>query len=238
MNRDERKVLGYVAFTFAVVAIGYYGYKFITAEMPKYEQENPIMAALIPSVMLFMGSGLIGVSVFARVFKKKKKVKAPKYSETRMIWVNNADEMKRKIDYVGDAQLAIIGMEFTISKNSRAVVFANSGGDASLYFQVSNQHGVGSYTGGIYHNNISEAAKNMILAAAKEVPHMQPAIGFPLVRDEHIRFLAITRKGSFSEEIEARQMENPKSPWYNTYAIGHEIIAGFRELEKQGASNG
>ena len=98
-----------------------------------------------------------------------------------------------------------------------ATIVAFISGDASFYTSTG-----GGVIGGISHENVRNAARNFVAAAAKYLDKMAPTAAYPLPEPGRVRFYVLTPKSIFTyEAVEIDLRKNALTP---LYAAGHKVL--------------
>ena len=236
----NKKYLPHVLLTGGFIIAGLLAYNLLAGKMDEMQENNPVAFAIVPSIAIIIGCKILFLA--AARSRRKKKVKVASYNESRQLWMNIVENDKASFVHEADDTVLFTAMEFSMSLDkktpTRAVVFAGKDGDASFYFESYNNNGAGGFIGGMAHENIAEPAKLMVAVASYNIRLMQRSSNFPFASNGKVSFLAVTKNAKYSAQVPDEGMENGDNPWHKIFLAGHEIIAGFRKIDQEGAQNG
>jgi hypothetical protein len=109
--------------------------------------------------------------------------------------------------------------------------FAN--GDASLYYQSG-----GGMTGGISHESVRKAARELIALAQKALPGMTRTSSHPLPGPGKVRFYALTPRGILTTETDREALAQPRNPLAPLFYSGQEVVSQMRQVQEQRRAEG
>ena len=107
--------------------------------------------------------------------------------------------------------------------------FAN--GDAGVYYQSG-----GGMVGGIAHENVRKAAKELVALSRKALPRMSRAAAHPLPSPGMVRFYALTPRGTFTVETDREALGESPNELSALFSSGQEVVAQMRQVQAQRAS--
>lgn len=104
--------------------------------------------------------------------------------------------------------------------------FAN--GEANLYYRTG-----GGMVGGIAHENVRNAAKELIALAQKALPAMTRTRDYPLPGPESVRFYALTPRGVLTTETERALLADPGNELSAVFYSGQEVVSQMRQVQTE-----
>lgn len=107
--------------------------------------------------------------------------------------------------------------------------FAN--GDAGVYYQSG-----GGMIGGIAHENVRKAAKELVAQSRKALPRMSRAAAHPLPSSGTVRFYVLTPRGTFTAETDREALGASPNELSALFSSGQEVVAQMRQVQAQRAS--
>jgi hypothetical protein len=118
-------------------------------------------------------------------------------------------------------------MEMGISDSAVMLAcFAN--GDAGVYYQAG-----GGMKGGLAHESVRKAAKDLIALAEKALPKMARFTGQPTPGAGKVRFYVLTPRGLVSAETDREALAGPGNPLAPLFYSGQEVVSQMREVQEQ-----
>jgi hypothetical protein len=106
-----------------------------------------------------------------------------------------------------------------------------SDGDASLYYKTG-----GGMTGGISHESVRNAAKELVGLARKPLSKMTRTTDYPLPGPDKVRFYALTPQGIFTTETSRQALASPQNELARLFASGQEVVAQMRQVQEDKAA--
>ncbi|MES1244529.1 MAG: hypothetical protein ABUT39_23185 [Acidobacteriota bacterium] len=118
-------------------------------------------------------------------------------------------------------------MEMGISDSAVMLAcFAN--GDAGVYCQTG-----GGMKGGLAHESVRKAAKELIAQAEKALPKMARYTGQPTPAAGRVRFYVLTGRGLGTSETDREALADPGNPLGPLFYSGQEVVSQMREVQEQ-----
>jgi hypothetical protein len=118
-------------------------------------------------------------------------------------------------------------MEMGISDSAVMLAcFAN--GDAGVYYQTG-----GGMKGGLAHESVRKAAKDLIALAEKALPKMARFTGQPTPGAGRVRFYVLTPRGPVTAETDREALADPGNPLGPLFYSGQEVVSQMREVQEQ-----
>ena len=118
-------------------------------------------------------------------------------------------------------------MEMGISDSAVMLAcFAN--GDAGVYYQTG-----GGMKGGLAHESVRKASKDLIAQAEKAMPKMARYTGQPTPGAGKIRFYVLTPRGVASAETDREALADPSNQLAPLFYSGQEVVSQMREVQEQ-----
>jgi hypothetical protein len=117
-------------------------------------------------------------------------------------------------------------MDWGITSRTITVV-ALSDGNASIY--MSNG---GGYLGGVSHESIREAARNMVAVAAELQKQMTATTVYPLPGRDEVVFYLLTDAGVFTARGTYEELSAHRQALSKLGDAGQEIITQYRLIQK------
>jgi hypothetical protein len=104
--------------------------------------------------------------------------------------------------------------------------FAN--GDAGVYYQTG-----GGMKGGLAHESVRKASKELVAQAEKAYPKMIRASGQPVPGPGRVRFYVLTSRGLLTAETDREALADPGNPLGPLFTSGQEVVSQMREVQEQ-----
>lgn len=104
--------------------------------------------------------------------------------------------------------------------------FAN--GDAGVYYQTG-----GGMKGGLAHESVRNAVKDLIALAEKALPKMSRAVSQPLPAAGRVRFFVLTPRGLATAETDREALDDPGNELGPLFVSGQEVVSQMREVQEQ-----
>jgi hypothetical protein len=101
-------------------------------------------------------------------------------------------------------------------------------GDARILYKTG-----GGMIGGISHENVRKAAKELVVLAQKALPRMTPAASYPLPGPDRVRFYVLTRRGVLTAETSRQALGERQTDLSSLFQSGQEVVAQMRQVEEQ-----
>ena len=118
-------------------------------------------------------------------------------------------------------------MEMGISDSAVMLAcFAN--GDAGVYYQAG-----GGMKGGLAHESVRKASKDLIALAEKALPKMARFTGQPTPGPGKVRFYVLTPRGPVTAETDREALADPGNPLGPLFYSGQEVVSQMREVQEQ-----
>lgn len=118
-------------------------------------------------------------------------------------------------------------MEMGISDSAVMLAcFAN--GDAGVYYQTG-----GGMKGGLAHESVRKASRDLIAQAEKAMPKMARYTGQPTPGPGRVRFYVLTVRGLASAETDREALADPDNPLGPLFYRGQEVVSQMREVQEQ-----
>ena len=118
-------------------------------------------------------------------------------------------------------------MEMGISDSAVMLAcFAN--GDAGVYYQTG-----GGMKGGIAHESVRKAAKDLIAKAVAALPRMVRFTGQPTPVSGKVRFYVLTPRGVVTAETDREALADPGNVLAPLFYSGQEVVSQMREVQEQ-----
>lgn len=89
--------------------------------------------------------------------------------------------------------------------NSVVTLACFADGDARVYYKTG-----GGMVGGVSHESIRKASKDLIALTQKALPRMTKTNTHPLPAQDRVRFYALTSRGTFTTETDRRALAKPE----------------------------
>ncbi|MBW8878617.1 MAG: hypothetical protein JF614_26975 [Acidobacteria bacterium] len=122
-------------------------------------------------------------------------------------------------------------MEMGIS-TSVVTLASFADGDASIYYKTG-----GGMIGGVSHETVRAASKDLVARAQKALPRMIKTTSFPLPEDGRVRFYVLTPRGVFTTETSRQTLGERQSELAALFSSGQEVVAQMRQVEEQRPKN-
>jgi len=122
-------------------------------------------------------------------------------------------------------------MEMGIS-SSVVTLACFADGDARVYYKTG-----GGMIGGVSHENVRTASKDLVARAQKALTRMIKATTFPLPADDRVRFYVLTPRGVLTTETSRQVLGERQSELSALFASGQEVVAQMRLVEEQRTKN-
>jgi hypothetical protein len=118
-------------------------------------------------------------------------------------------------------------MEMGISSSAVMLAcFAN--GDAGVYYQTG-----GGMKGGLAHESVRKASKDLVALAEKALPKMARYTGQPTPGPGRVRFYVLTPRGPVTAETDREALADPGNPLGPLFSSGQEVVSQMREVQEQ-----
>jgi hypothetical protein len=118
-------------------------------------------------------------------------------------------------------------MEMGISDSAVMLAcFAN--GDAGVYYQTG-----GGMKGGLAHESVRKASRDLIALAQKALPKMARFTGQPTPGAGRVRFYVLTPRGPVTAETDREALADPGNPLGPLFYSGQEVVSQMREVQEQ-----
>lgn len=118
-------------------------------------------------------------------------------------------------------------MEMGISDSAVMLAcFAN--GDAGVYYQTG-----GGMKGGLAHETVRNAVKELIALAEKALPKMARYTGQPTPGPGKVRFYVLTPRGLVTAETDREALGDPGNQLGPLFYSGQEVVSQMREVQEQ-----
>jgi hypothetical protein len=118
-------------------------------------------------------------------------------------------------------------MEMGIS-NSAVMLACFANGDAGVYYQTG-----GGMKGGLAHESVRKASKDLIAMAEKALPKMARAAGQPIPGPGKVRFYILIPRGLMTAESDREALADPGNPLGPLFYSGQEVVSQMREVQEQ-----
>jgi hypothetical protein len=121
------------------------------------------------------------------------------------------------------------GLVMEMGVSSSAVMlacFAN--GDAGVYYQTG-----GGMKGGLAHESVRKASKDLIALAEKALPKTARFTGQPTPGPGRVRFYVLTPRGPVTAETDREALADPGNPLGPLFYSGQEVVSQMREVQEQ-----
>ncbi len=118
-------------------------------------------------------------------------------------------------------------MEMGIA-NSAVMLACFANGDAGVYYQTG-----GGMKGGIAHESVRKAVKDLIALAEKALPKMSRATAQPLPGPGRVRFFVLTPRGLATAETDREELAEPGNELGPLFVSGQEVVSQMREVQEQ-----
>ncbi|HEX3553123.1 MAG TPA: hypothetical protein VIA62_07835 [Thermoanaerobaculia bacterium] len=105
-------------------------------------------------------------------------------------------------------------------------------GDARFYYKTG-----GGMIGGISHENVRAASRDLVARAQKALPRMVKTTSFPLPGEDRVRFYVLTPRGVFTTETSRQALGERPSELSALFSSGQEVVAQMRQVEEQRPKN-
>jgi hypothetical protein len=122
-------------------------------------------------------------------------------------------------------------MEMGIS-SSVVTLACFADGDARVYYKTG-----GGMIGGVSHENVRAASKDLVARAQKAAARMIKATSFPLPAADRVRFYVLTPRGVLTTETSRQVLGERQSELSALFASGQEVVAQMRLVEEQRPKN-
>ncbi|HYX23593.1 MAG TPA: hypothetical protein VFC23_05525 [Thermoanaerobaculia bacterium] len=122
-------------------------------------------------------------------------------------------------------------MEMGIS-TSVVTLASFADGDARIYYKTG-----GGMIGGVSHENVRAASKDLVARAQKTLPRMIKTTSFPLPEDGRVRFYVLTPRGVLTTETSRQTLGERQSELAALFSSGQEVVAQMRQVEEQRPKN-
>jgi hypothetical protein len=103
-------------------------------------------------------------------------------------------------------------------------------GDARLLYRSG-----GGMIGGIGHETVRKAAKDLVALAQAALPLMTPATAHPLPGPDRIRFYVLTGRGAMTTETDRKSLAEQPSQLSALFQSGQQVVAEMRQVGEQRA---
>jgi hypothetical protein len=118
-------------------------------------------------------------------------------------------------------------MEMGISDSAVMLAcFAN--GDAGVYYQTG-----GGMKGGLAHESVRKASKDLIALAEKALPKFARFTGQATPGPGRVRFYVLAPRGLVTAETDREALANPDNPLGPLFYSGQEVVSQMREVQEQ-----
>ena len=111
--------------------------------------------------------------------------------------------------------------------NATATIVSYQTGDASLYLSSG-----GGIIGGGKHENVSNAAKELVTLAQKYLNDATITQTTPLPKEDNIKFYILTNKGIYVGQEEIENLENRSSKWLELFEEGNKVLNEIRKTSE------
>lgn len=101
-------------------------------------------------------------------------------------------------------------------------------GDASLYLSSG-----GGVIGGGQHQNVNDAAKQLVSLAQTFLAKTVKTELTPLPSTDEVKFYLLTNKGVFVGQEQMKNFENNSSPWLKLFEEGNNVLTELRKVNEQ-----
>ncbi|HEX4961281.1 MAG TPA: hypothetical protein VF173_10620 [Thermoanaerobaculia bacterium] len=123
----------------------------------------------------------------------------------------------------------VYGVLMEMGISSSVVTLASfADGDAAFYYKTG-----GGMKGGVSHENVRAASKDLVARAQKALPRMIKTTTYPLPGDDRVRFYVLTPRGVFTTETSRQALGERQSELAALFASGQEVVAQMRQVEEQ-----
>ncbi|HEV7507033.1 MAG TPA: hypothetical protein VGS07_19245 [Thermoanaerobaculia bacterium] len=127
----------------------------------------------------------------------------------------------------------VFGVVMEMGISSSVVTLACFGdGDARVYYKTG-----GGMIGGISHENVRAAAKDLVARAQKAQGRMIKTATYPLPADDRVRFYVLTGRGALTTETSRQALGERQGELSALFSSGQEVVAQMRLVEEQRTKN-
>lgn len=127
----------------------------------------------------------------------------------------------------------VFGVVMEMGISSSVVTLACfADGDARVYYKTG-----GGMIGGISHENVRAASKDLVARAQKAQGRMIKTTAYPLPADDRVRFYVLTGRGALTTETSRQALGERQSELSALFTSGQEVVAQMRQVEEQRTKN-
>ncbi|MFY9826973.1 MAG: hypothetical protein WAM82_36815 [Thermoanaerobaculia bacterium] len=127
----------------------------------------------------------------------------------------------------------VFGVVMEMGISSSVVTLACfADGDARVYYKTG-----GGMIGGISHENVRVASKDLVARAQKAQGRMIKTTTYPLPADDRVRFYVLTGRGALTTETSRQALGERQGELSALFASGQEVVAQMRLVEEQRPKN-
>ena len=112
--------------------------------------------------------------------------------------------------------------------NSTVTLACFANGEANLYYRTG-----GGMVGGIAHENVRNAAKELVALAQQSLPLMSKTRDYPLPGQDSVRFYALTPRGVLSTETDRAALADPQNELSALFYSGQEVVSQMRQAQAE-----
>lgn len=122
----------------------------------------------------------------------------------------------------------VFGVVMEMGISSSVVTLACfADGDARVYYKTG-----GGMIGGISHENVRVAAKDLVARAQRAQGRMIKTTTFPTPADDRVRFYVLTGRGVLTTETTRQALGERQGELTSLFASGQEVVAQMRQVEE------
>jgi len=123
----------------------------------------------------------------------------------------------------------VFGVVMEMGISSSVVTLACfADGDARVYYKTG-----GGMIGGVSHENVRAAAKDLVARAQKAQGRMIKTAAHPLPADDRVRFYVLTGRGVLTTETSRQALGERQGELSALFASGQEVVAQMRQVEEE-----
>jgi hypothetical protein len=127
----------------------------------------------------------------------------------------------------------VFGVVMEMGISSSVVTLACfADGDARVYYKTG-----GGMIGGISHENVRVASRDLVARAQKALGRMIKTTTFPLPADDRVRFYVLTGRGVLTTETSRQALRERQGELSSLFTSGQEVVAQMRLVEEQRTKN-